>query len=157
MSKKSNDVATGDVDLYTVEAHAEITHVDPVLVKTEFAKLPGLVARWNAIYADAHEKMLEAKFTMERTEARLSIEWRDQLSRVGKATEQGVKDRVLCDDRYAQARLAFIEADADAKRARAVCIGLDSKREALMSIGATMRKEMDDPTIRDQVAGQGWG
>lgn len=138
---KPSDAAT---DLFV----PGITHIDPVLIQNEYIKLPAHLARANAVLVSRTEDYLHAKHAFEKTEAQISIEMREIAS--GKMTVNAVRDQVLVDKRYELAHLVLIDAEIEMRRVRAVVDAIHAKKEMLISLGATIRKELDDPRIRDQ-------
>jgi hypothetical protein len=137
----------------------------------EYIRLPALMARYGARLSLAIQDYQEAELAFDRVEAGVSLEWRHTLgiaregtARGGKATESSVQDHVRNDQRWVDAKMGMIEADAKRHRARELCTALAAKREMLVSLGAHIRKEMDlDPTTRRTVAnhnavkGRSWG
>lgn len=139
--------ADADLDLYVKQSVA----IDPVLVREEYVRLPADLATWNARLVAATERYLEADLVVDRTTARLTIEHRERLLACGeKATEAQVKAHVESDERWISARMDRIEAEVEKLRVRGVVDAVLTKRDMLISLGATIRQELHDPRIRRQ-------
>jgi hypothetical protein len=146
---KKPSYATEDLDLYA----KRVTAIDPVMLRDEYIRLPADLASWNARQALAQEAFMEADLALDRTEARLSIEWREGMTADNaKVTEGTVKERVRCDQKYVDARMAVIEAEVELARVKGVVQAILAKKEMLISLGAHVRAELNDPKIRQQAA-----
>lgn len=119
--------------------------VVPEAIQEEFARLPSDMAFWNARYAEAYRRWLEAKQERETMHGRRYQELRDQLLAAGHA-ERGIvadTERSLeIDDVLAVAVAAEIDAEVRKVRLWGVLDALRTKRDMLVSLGAHMRAEM---------------
>jgi len=140
-------------DIEPDEYSTRATHIDPTNLHEEFVRLSADLAHWNAKYALAHENYLEADLELDRTEAALHIEWRERLADEGsKVTEGAVKERVQTDQKYIAARIAKIDAEVERLKSRGVVDSIIAKKDMLISLGATVRKEMDgNPRLRNEM------
>jgi hypothetical protein len=126
--------------------------IDPVLIRQEYIKLPADLAIANARFAAAYAEYLHADTACERVKARLSIEWRETLNDMGmKATVGMVDEKVITDDRYIRVQDHRDIAEIDKVKARGVVDALIAKKDMLVSLGAHIRAELSDPTVRAQV------
>jgi hypothetical protein len=129
--------------------------IEPLALQEEFVRLPSDLAYWNARYADAQRTFLVRKLELDQLNARLRIELRERLLVTeSKVTESMVDSRVELDDRYGNARLAMVEAEADKMHKYGAVDALRAKRDMLVSLGAHVRAEMQhDPQLRDESRG----
>ncbi len=127
----------------------DMFEIDPLDVNDSFIKLPAQVARANAQHADAYRTFLVAKRNVDHTFATVYLAKRDAAE--GKTTEAYLKSLIETDEDYCAAVEQLTNADARLKRLNGVCDALRTKRDALISVGANMRAEMQgDPSIREQ-------
>jgi len=125
--------------------------VEPLAINEEYVELPAALAYWNARYADALREHLKAKMVLDRTEAKLRIECREMLAAEGKVTESMIDAAVERHPDIEIAKLTSIEAEVEKVRISGVAEAVRAKKDMLISLGATMRAEMDgDPSIRKQ-------
>lgn len=127
----------------------------PEAIEEEFVRIPGDLALWGERYADALEQYLMAEMVAEETYARLLIEHRERLEAAEKkATEAAVKAAVDTDPKWHDVKLAMIHAEVDKVRADKRLRAVSAKKEAVISIGAHIRAEMEgDPSIREHSRG----
>lgn len=127
----------------------EAVSINPLDLNTDFRKLPALVARYNELYSIALRKHLRAKAKLKHTHASVYLRLREGHSG-GKVTETSLKAMVEIDKSYAAALDLAIVAEVDKERLWGVLEALRAKRDSLISMGATMRAEMQgDPALRD--------
>ena len=126
------------------------TEIDPLEINEEFLRLPAQVAYWNAQYAEAYRRWLTSKNIVDRAFAVLYTEVRDEAeSNRSKTTEATIKATVEMDPRYIEACQDQIAAEAEKVRLAGVLESLRTRRDALMSVGASMRAELQgNPSIR---------
>lgn len=117
--------------------------VDDRVMNKQFARLPALVAHWSEQYADAFSAWKKAKLHRETTHAKAYVRIRDEAeAERSKLTEATLKALVQSDVGY----IASVEQEILAETRKVRCQGyLDSfmtKRDALVSLGATKRSEL---------------
>lgn len=134
------------------ETSNEVTRIDPLLIRSEYVRLPGDYAYWNGQYADAIEASLKAELRRKTTEARLSIHFRSNLGSEGaKVTEGIIKERVESSEEWTNVKLEEIEAIAKREKLRGTVEALRTKREMLVSLGAHIRQEQEaNPFVKSQ-------
>lgn len=125
----------------------EAVHIEPMVLTEEFARLPGDMARWNELYAEAHERYLMAKLNAERTRSRRALYIRRNSSIFAstygvKMTESAIMDILNTDKEVMAAEDVTVYADRERTRLRGIMSALVRKSEALVSIGAQLRAEM---------------
>lgn len=140
--------------LYDMEVDdflSKSVRIEPLAINEEYVELPAMLAYWNARYADALRNHLKSKLNVERTEARLRIECREMLATEGKVTESMVEAAVIKHPDMEIARLEAIEAEVEKVRLGGAAEAVRAKKDMLVSLGATMRAEMEgDPSLRKQ-------
>jgi hypothetical protein len=136
---------------------SEYTSIDPLNLNEEFARFPGQLAHANACVAEALDAFMVEKLRLERIEARLTIEWRERLmddATAGKGrapSVDGVRARVVDDQRYVDAYVARNEAEVAYVHARGSAEAVRAKKDMLVSLGANIRAELDgSPHLRAQ-------
>lgn len=131
---------------------SEALDIDEFTLKAEFIRLPADMGYWNARYAEALRLHLRMKHACEMCWAGLDLEYREKQLEVGakKLTEKGLESSIESDARYIEAKSAEVEAESERWRMRGIVDSLSAKRDMLMSLGAYVRQEMQDPLIRDQ-------
>ena len=145
---KTPKTGDGALSLAVVQ---EVTSIDPLLIEEHFSRLPGDLARYNELYAQALRKHLRAKRTLDKEWARIYLETREGGEKMSEAT---LKARVEIDDDYQAARMAAIEAEVDKARIGGIVEAIRAKKDALISIGAGIRAEMSgSPSIRERHRG----
>lgn len=119
----------------------------PEALEEEFVRLPGDLAYWNAKHADAVRDHLTAKAHYETVRARAAIAIRASSEK--KPTEAAIQELLDVDDAVVGSRTALIETEVAKVRLAGRCEAIRAKRDALISIGAGIRAEMQgDPSIR---------
>lgn len=148
MAKKNNASAREVVDQLEAEAVQQITEIDPLLLKDEFTKISGHLARYNELYANSLRRHLKAERHKKETYARLYVEKRETAEE--KLTEGMIKAMVEMDEEYEQACALAIDAEVEKTRAWGRCEAVRAKKDALISLGAHVRAELSgDPKLRD--------
>ena len=126
----------------------ECVRLEPMALTEELARGPGDFARWNELYATATEAYLQAKADVGRVRARRGLQLRRNRGLVAQMnpgvniTEATLADLVTLDPEVIAAEDRMIGADRDRTRIRGILSALNRKAEALVSIGAHMRSEM---------------
>jgi hypothetical protein len=119
--------------------------------------LPTLIAHAGARLSVALKAYLLADLDYDRAKAERFIWWRETLAEEAredksvKVTEASIAERVTGDQIYFAARLARINAEAHHVRCKNMVTALLAKKDALVSIGAAVRAEMEGtPSLRRQ-------
>jgi hypothetical protein len=148
--QEASRLAELNVDPYLVEC----VETDPLNLEREFVRLPSDYAYWSELYSRALTAMLLAKLKTKRVGARLRIGMREILeARKGKATESMVDAAVIESQEMQDTENEELAAEVEKVRLAGVLEAVKTKRECLVSIGATLRKEMErDPEIAAQHA-----
>lgn len=129
----------------------ECVRIDPLVIQEEYVRLPSDLAYWNERYASAYRFWLEIKDRRERTEAQLAVTLRKDLElelahnphRTGKVTVGEVAGAVASSEEYRSVRAKEIGAEAEKVRLWGVLDAIRTKRDMLVSLGATQRAEME--------------
>jgi hypothetical protein len=144
-------------DIQASEAELDAVGIDDLQINDEFKRLPQLIVHANARLSAALHRYLVADLDYDRTKAERFIWWREFLSeearedKTVKVTEASITERVTTDPLYFEARMARIEAEAHHVRCKGLVTALLAKKDALVSIGAGLRAEMEGaPSIRRQ-------
>ncbi len=140
-----SDIEVGTYDVSQFE-------IDQLQLDKEFRRLPALLAIANEEYAEALGYHLRTKYRVKRIYAKRYLELRIEMAEEGtKVTEKNLEHRTETDDQYQKAVARSIAADVERSRAWGKCEALRAKRDALVSLGANVRAEMQgDPSIRDR-------
>jgi hypothetical protein len=133
---------------------AECVYIDQADIGREFIELPAKIAYWGERYAQAVKAYLEAYAERKRVFGELMCDpllVGDLENDLGKKpTAEQTKGRVLNEDRYKLAVMLEASTEAERERLRSMLNALSAKRDALVSLGASTRIEMQrDPLIRD--------
>lgn len=130
-----------DGKTYSVQ---ELLMVDETNISEAFATQAGRYAYIAAIAAQAEALYNEAKNNCERVYADTELAYRDELATSGvKTTEAMIKAYVVGDKTYIKAQTDENNALRDWKIMKALADGLRSRGDMLISLGATMRAEID--------------
>ena len=129
----------------------EVIDINPLNIDEHFRKVPAELAYYNQQYADAFEKYLRAKMLCERSHAeaykRISQEAESEGRRV---TVSSLEAAVLMDMSFQMAKEDLVEAESEKQKLRGKVEVVSAKKEMLISLGAHIRVEMNDPMIRAQ-------
>lgn len=142
-------------DLDVDEFLKDCVTIEPMALEEEFVRLPADLAYWNERYSMANRTFLRAKIDRERTEARLTIQLREELAKTmpegKKPTVDAVGAAVKDHADMNAARNAEIDAEIEKARLYGVLDAVRAKKDMLVSIGAHHRAEMaGDPRIREE-------
>lgn len=130
---------------------ARATSIVPETINEEFVAVPGDLAYYGGRWATAHEEKLRAEHARERLEAELRQALREQKNAgVLKASEDAIADMVEASPAYVLAREREIAADAAKTRIGVVIDAIRAKKDALISLGAQLRAERDEISIRER-------
>lgn len=127
----------------------EATKIEPVALDEEFIRLPGDLARWGEVFADAVKELLAAKRCLATVDADLFRTHKMSKPPDGsKPTEKYVEACVDGAPTHIAAQERLDEAEYQKSRAWGVLDAIRAKREMLVSLGANHRSEMQyGPTI----------
>ena len=155
MSEADHDPRADDLEL---EARLrEMVRVDPHEIEQMFSEIPAFIASASERSARATEAYLRAKAAVKRLRALHWLEAKNDLKDAGeRPTEKMIDATVDADiDKRLQPYLeAEIEAEVEAIRAKGILVALQAKKDALVSIGANLRAELErDPIIRSRLQG----
>lgn len=125
--------------------------VDPAAISQEFATLPSHYARWNEVYArftralgfaqaKARRVRAEARF---RVKAGLKLRAKAEGERAPNADD--IEACIHLDKAVMAAEDDVIVLDAERTRVRGILTALGRKSDALVTIGANQRAELDAP------------
>ena len=126
------------------------TSINPLGIHDEYVTLPAHMAYWSARHADAVELRLKAEANAEQIEAVLYVSIKKQSTWDGlKMTEKLADSFVKMDRKWREAQDAVAEARGNEKRLAAIVAACEAKANMLVSLGATIRKEMEGlPQLR---------
>lgn len=124
--------------------------VDGSNIREEYMRVSADVAFWSNQFAHAHRRMLLAKILLERASAGAYLVERETAEDMGKkVTEAMIDARVRSDPDVQRAEAELVEAEFERERLKGVTEAIRAKRDMLVSLGATMRAEMQgDPSLR---------
>lgn len=135
-----------------MEAVRDAVQIEPLAMQEEFVRIPADLSHWNAKYTEALKAFLLAKARAEEIWARVWLTTREALLADGKATEKLIEAKAQGDEDYQKAHLALIEAEVEKARVMGVVDAIRAKKEMLISLGATIRAEMEgDPLLKREM------
>lgn len=158
------------LDEYTIQC----VMLDDTDLDGEFSRVAADLAYWNAVYAQALREYLTQKAAVKQVRARRFVELRVELmqadlaeedddtappapakakapkrSATPRVTDGRVQTAVDCDAEVVDAEMALIEAEVAKVQAQNHADEVLAKKDALQSIGARVRRELDaDPEVR---------
>jgi hypothetical protein len=144
----------------SAEEERDVTRVEPERIDDEFAMLPADIAYHGRRYAQALRKHLLAKHERDKTYARLYIEIREKHAALRESaikkkqpherlTEGQIDALIEANEEWEEVKLACIEAEVERELASTTIDALRAKKDALVSIGANHRAEMEMTRGRD--------
>lgn len=124
--------------------------INPDQIDLEFMRLPGDLAYFGQIFAEACEALNELELKLEVYEARTSLTIREARGMMGeRVTNDTVAARMRGSAEWQALREKVIEAEADKLRAKIDLDAVIAKKDMLISLGAYMRAQANgDPAIR---------
>lgn len=126
----------------------ESVEIIPEAIREEFVRLPADMAFWGERYAEAVKAYLVAEHECKVVRAQVRLATRELGSLDGrKLTEADVDAKVETDERYRQAKLAEIEAEAAKLAAKVKLDAVATKRDMCISLGAHIRAEMSPTSL----------
>ncbi len=132
-------------DLEVSQHLADCVEISEVDLDQEFYRIAADYAYWSAQFAAAYEVALVAKNRTKRVFAEVWELKRDAAidADEGKITDKLIEARVTMDPTYCEAQDREAAADSERVRLRGIVDAVGIKKDALQSIGAKLRKEMD--------------
>lgn len=131
------------IDIEIDEYLKQCVDLAPEAISEEYARLSADYAYWNEKFARANRAHLEAEWQEEKIEARLYLKHKEPAGEAKKVpTEKAVESAVKMDPLYEEAHLRTIEHQHERDYLRGVLQNLRLKAEMLVSMGATMRQEI---------------
>ena len=143
----------GDLNGTEVEDYLVASvQIEPMAMQEEYVRIAPDLAYWNDRYAKVLKSFQIAKLEVETTEARLYIQQRNAMLDEGKKpTEAQINTAVTIDPELREVKMELIMAEVEKVRIAGVCDAVRTKRDMLVSLGATMRAEYaSEPSIRAQ-------
>lgn len=131
---------------------ADCVRIEPLALNEEYIRLPSDYAFWAEKYRVALERHLLAKAERERSWSKFYLHHSATYGPNGKpATVDYIKASIDTESEYVGAVTEAIYAEGDMTKMRNVLEAIRSKREMLVSLGATIRQEMSqDPVVRER-------
>jgi hypothetical protein len=130
--------------------HTEATSINPQaltspsVVNEEYCRLPADLAYWTGVYADACLDFFKAKAAVKELEANLYFLYRKTQTPEGKTPSERYLDSCIeADSTYRVVVQARDIAEAKKIRVGGLVEAIGAKRDALISLGANIRKEID--------------
>lgn len=137
--------AAGSDDQYL----AACVRIEPTRITDEFVRVPSDMAYWHEKYAVAYQQWLLAKLQREQTYATLYLQAQTAIALTGKkGTIADIENAVLQDPEYTATRAQEGIAEVAKIRLHGVLDTLRTKKDMLVSLGAHMRAEMGDLSMR---------
>jgi len=123
----------------TDEFLQKVINIDPLDLDDHFRRLPAELAYYNAQYAEAYARQLDAKRQLERTHAET---YHLVLQGEKKMTVQAINAAIEEDEVYSLAKKELVDAESEKQRLRGKVEVVSAKKEMLISLGAHIRSEM---------------
>ena len=128
----------------SAEYAARAVTIDPDDLASEYARTPADLAYWGMVSAEAEAAYQAAKDRLRLVESTALL---SAHMAADQATKRPPAARVEAMAEQAQpvqlAREELVRADSVRRRMRAVCDGIGAKLQALISLGAQLRRELD--------------
>lgn len=130
----------------------ECARINPEDIQTEFERIPGQLAYFNAQYAGALNAHLVAEIDVKVTRARVYTAVREaMIAKGGKPTEEYMKALIESNEDYIEQQYIASAAETKKNDLYGKLDAIRSKKEMLISLGAHLRAELGgDPLIREQ-------
>jgi hypothetical protein len=126
------------------EYAARAVTIDPDDLANEYARTPADLAYWGMVAAEAEAAYQTAKDHLRQVESAALL---GAHMAADQAAKRPPAARVEAMAEQAQpvqlAREELVKADSTRRRMRAVCDGIGAKLQALISLGAQLRRELD--------------
>ncbi len=135
------------------EYFRECVRINPEDIQSEFIRIPADLAYWNKQYADALKVYLDLEIDVKVTKGRVYTLCKDMIvMKGGKPTEEQMKALVESNEDYILVQQEAAAAETTKNRLYGNLDAVRSKKEMLISLGATLRAEMEgDPSLRETV------
>jgi hypothetical protein len=135
-------IVTQDESLDNYAARA--VTVDQADLAGEYSRVGADLAYWGMVAADAEQDYQAAKDALRVVEAQALLASHAAFQTKGvKTTAAQAEARVELIPEVQAARQAVTQADGTRRRMRAICDGIAAKQQALISLGAQLRRELD--------------
>ncbi len=147
MSQTIHDLDVSDI------LHESVS-IDRTDLNGEYCRVAADLAYWGEKQAQSERAEAEAKFELERVDAKTSklVRKNLELTETKRVTEKMIEAEVLLSPAYGTARTGVIEAGEIHRKCRSIVDAVKSKRDMLVSLGAHKRAEMQaDPQINNPV------
>lgn len=112
--------------------------IDPTDLVNEMYNTPSIYGRYTELYTDADHLAAMESIRCDRLKAKLLLEFKHE----GGSSEAGYKAMVEADDRYFDARMKVLAADARAKSLLHKTKAIDKKLNQLTNHGMRINTEM---------------
>lgn len=116
--------------------------LEPEAISEEYARLSPDYAYWNERLRGVAKSLMNAEFHEKKTEARLYLKYKEPEEGKKPPTEKTVDSAVTLDGDYQEAHQQTLELTAERDYLKGVLKTLSLKAEMLVSMGATMRQEI---------------
>jgi len=132
-----------------------VVKIEPTAIQEEFAQLPSDLNRWGYLLAEAGEIVDRAALDLKEWDAQERLRIRNTAEEKGMKTPSVdlIDSLVYANERYRKLREAIIQADRIREEVSATVEAVRAKKEMLISLGATMRQEVEagrELVIRDR-------
>lgn len=119
--------------------------IQPTAIQEEYANLPAMIHRWLTLLAHAEEQHLLAKLDLKEWEAKERLKIREvaELKGTKPPTVDAIDAHIEAHEKYRQLSMAIIKTEHDRDEVFATVEALRAKKEMLISLGATMRQEIE--------------
>jgi hypothetical protein len=114
----------------------------PEAISEEYSRLSPDYAYWNEKMKGVVSRLLHAEFDEKQTEARLYLKYKEPGDGKKSPTEKAVDSAVLLDPIFQESHLKTLELTAERDYLKGVLKNLSLKAEMLVSMGATLRQEI---------------
>jgi len=149
-----SDEKTGKLhDIDVPEYLIDCVKIDDLLIDEEFMRAAADLAYWNERFAVALKRHLRAKVAADRARAMATIGIREVNAGV-KMTVADLEARVELDPDVISTVDECVEADAARSHMRVRAEAVAAKKDMLQSLGAKLREEMRDPSVREDHVGR---
>jgi hypothetical protein len=122
---------------------SQVVSIDSSDINSEYIRLPADLAYWNALYATAIGAELCLKQELKTLQATLEDRYRKEAK--DRPTEKYLESCVNRDNGFLAARSALDGATVTKVRISGVVDAICAKREMLVSLGASLRAELQGP------------
>lgn len=138
-------------EITSPEAVLAAAGIEPTDIQGEYVRIAALLATYNEEYAKALKEHLLKKAAKDRAYSTAYLRHRSDLLDTGEKFSEGVlKAKILTSPDYILAMERAAYAEVEKVRIGGVLDALSTKRDALISLGAHLRTEMQgNPRLRD--------